>query len=202
MDRLQQKTWLYLYHVKNAPFWLRYLPSTQSCPTLSRYFSFYKDAHIYIFFLHPDTVAKWKILLGFCDGLIESVDTEKATKVIYLELRKAFDMVPHHILSSKLERYDGWTIRWIKNWLDCHKQWVFVNSSMSRWRSARSGVPQGSILGLVLFNTFINYTNSGFEHTFRKFLVTLSWVVQLTQEKVGIPSGGIWARSESGYMKS
>ena len=87
-------------------------------------------------------------------------------------------MVPHHILISKLERYDfeGGSIQWIRNCLDGHSQWVVVNGSMSRQRSMMSAVPQQSIFRLALFNIFISdmgslsvYLDSGIACTLRRF---------------------------------
>ena len=97
-------------------------------------------------------------LLSFLEDVTKAIDEGKPLDVIYLDFSKAFDKVPHKRLLHKIASHciSGNVAAWIGKWLCDRKQQVVLNGKFSRLQDVLSGVPQGSVLGPILFLIFVN----------------------------------------------
>ena len=97
-------------------------------------------------------------LLRVLDEWSEAIDNNQMIEVIYMDFKKAFDSVPHQRLLHKLHHIGikGQLHDWIKSFLTGRTQRVAINGTVSSPNNVISGIPQGSVLGPLLFVIYVN----------------------------------------------
>jgi len=156
--------------VSNLPF----LSKLCEKVVLMQFHEYLKENNLYDKFqsAYKDMHSTETALVRVQNDMLMSVDEGHPVILVALDLSSAFDTVDHCKLISRLERtfgIQGNALKWFQSYLSNRKQAVRIDDTLSDWHVLSSGVPQGSILGPVLFSVYIHplsdiITNSGLQY--------------------------------------
>lgn len=112
------------------------------------------DPYQYGFLKGSSTLSATADLINY---LSESLDSRRVVIAVFVDLRKAFDVVSHDLLLNKLEKmgFRGIVLRLIQTYLVDREQYVYVSDKYSSVSRVGSGVPQGSVLGPLLYSVYV-----------------------------------------------